>query len=325
MIKTDEHLRYVESFRIHPTGDTIVDVASPLSALISKEYFVEVLCDRHGLRETDGEDRASQAIPYVAVALEYIAQARSGPAEVAFLPGCYAIWNLMKVYALLGTRHSELSSNRRHGVTYDVTTKANKSILDEVVGIRLSGAFRLFYESIVGRPLGARQMALRDVHPYLADVASEYYLSIGDPVRMCTVEFLWRETGDEVTPCIRLHEIGRREPITRTDLMLLHGVWKAVGKGYEDVIEGPPTIRDKATAKDEMVRKYVHPELLYHPQKGSVVIPLAAGPPLLPEELPIALTFYHMSMIVRYKPDHINRRNNLNTGQSSIRHRGDAF
>ncbi len=47
--------------------------------------------------------------------------------------------------------------------------------------------------------------------------------------------------------------------------------------------------------------------LLYTPAPEAVRTPLCSKHLLLPEELPIALMFFHMSSVVRYKPEFLER------------------
>jgi hypothetical protein len=55
------------------------------------------------------------------------------------------------------------------------------------------------------------------------------------------------------------------------------------------------------------VRACVRPVLLYSDLTGNPLTPLSSKPLLLPQEIPIALAFFHMSSVVRYKPEFVAR------------------
>ena len=67
------------------------------------------------------------------------------------------------------------------------------------------------------------------------------------------------------------------------------------------------TTANIAISDDALVRACVRPALLYSDISGNPLTPSSSKPLLLPQELPIALAFFHLSSIVRYKPEFVAR------------------
>ena len=207
----------------------------------------------------------------------------------------------MKVYVLLGPRHDDLPKHRWHGVTYDVHSKDSQSILTENITLKKSGVFPLFYETITGKILTTKELKLqmKDILPYLSGVTYEYELATGLPSSLCYLEldYVSKPNGSYPRMSVRRSSGDRRIP--KNQLKLLREF--SSQRNQPNVFLGK-RITDPSK-KDEETREQLNTHLIYrmHPQFAWTAI--CSKKIEFPEELPIALTFFYMSSIVRYKPE----------------------
>ena len=62
-----------------------------------------------------------------------------------------------------------------------------------------------------------------------------------------------------------------------------------------------------SSVEEDEVRKQLRTFLLYSETGGHPMTPVSGRDLLLPEELPIALLFFYMSSVTRYRPDFLDR------------------
>jgi hypothetical protein len=301
--------RYAKSHDVTSTLDPIEDVLVLLTYLTAKDYLVELLTSLHGLAKTEAVSRAKSIIAHVRTALDYLRQAQLGPSELSFLSNYYGILNLLKTYVLFGPYHADLKAQRWHGATYPVDAKDSRKLLTEVVNLKKGGALPLFYKTIVGHPWPApTQIRMADICPYIPYISAEYSLATGRSDRlahlkiegqphrhkdkMTVVARLLRRPGDSTAYSIRDFKVLRlfRPSPSDPGLFLSRGVPK---KNYR--------------YDDPQLRRLFRPFLVYSFGDSVVRTPIGSGRLLLPEELPIALLFFHMSSVVRYKPEFLER------------------
>lgn len=294
-------LRYPETEEVISNQDPFTDVLDWLGFLTATDYLTSLLRTRHGLAASAAASRAKQIIPHVATARDYIQQSLDGPPAIAFLPAYYAILNLMKVYILLGPRHADLKAHRWHGATYDVHSKDSHSIVTEVVNLKKGGVFPLFYETITGRALTANELSVRlsDILPYVSGVTHEYHLATGKPSRLVALELAFRDQGGRRHPTFRVHSTAPT-PIA----------WKVrdlkVLRGFRTDPADPVLLvgrRVNEPTEIDDTRQQLRPHLIYRVSSDFTVTPVCSRHMELPEELPIALLFFYMSSISRYKPE----------------------
>jgi len=283
----------------------MTDVLDWLGFLCAKEYLVALLRNTHQMTPTDALKRSDKIAPHVKLAMNYIRQSQEGPPEVAFLPAYYAILNLMKVYVLLGPRHAELAKNRWHGATYDPNGKDSHSILTEEIKLRGGGAFPLFYEAITGKSLGTRAITLkvRDFLKYVNGVGIEYHLATGQLAPMCTLGFLVAQINGLNHAQARVNCNAPQSPSEVAQFL----------RGYT-AIPGMPRVYNGPQIQNSMnpwpeLRASVNTHLLYRVSPDQTYAMFASPNSKIeyPQELPIALLFFYMSSVVRYRPEFLAR------------------
>lgn len=302
--------RYADTYEARSSLDPMSDVLVLLSSLTSEAYFTDIVSRRHALSKTDVKERFRRVRPHLCAAIGYVQQAQAGPAHLAFLPTYYAILDLMKVVILLGPRAGDLPKHRWHGASYDVSKKDSHTVLTEIVTVHRGGALSLFYETLTGSRIPKKEIDVKmaDVYPYIRDIGAEYNLTTGKRGKYGLIQVSLIEYTKHVTPQVLVvPPLGFRSP-TLSQVRALRRFRKLPGE--KGTFRGSP-IALGADIEQEL-RKQFLPFLFYNPWRHPVlgdctIIPYATGKLLMPEELPIVLLFFHMSSVVRYKPEFLER------------------
>lgn len=290
--------RYAELLGFHTPRDPLADLLVHLEYLASREYAVELLTTRHGVSLSDAKARAKIVGPHVRFAGAYIEQALQSRPEVSFLPAYYAILNLTKVYILFGPRHSELPRNRQHGASYPGFEKDSRSLETEVVELHPKGAIPLCYQTITGRAINRKtRIKLGDLYPYLVDVGVEWEMATGCPPKLARIEIDIQTADNGRRVVVKIEPFkGLAAPQLRA--LPLMKLTKAPGVEGEFVSE---VETDNSITDRQLRERHVNHDLMY--LNDPPLVPISARKLLLPEELPIALVFFHLSSIARYKPE----------------------
>jgi hypothetical protein len=283
------------------SGDAFDDLLTQIGFLTSCEYVEELLVSAHGVSHRSAARRAHIIVAHARYAIAYIAQARSSAPEVAFLPGYYGILNLMKLCVLFSSRHADLPNHRWHGAQYRVDAKDSRTIVTEEVTLHKGGALALFYEVMCGKPMVSQTVRVGDLFPYIADSAAEWHMASGKPDALAAVHFTVTTSANER----RLSAtIGTSQGQTAkiADIPAL--------KGFEvnpnnPAIVGVPTAFPLDKMPQNIADECVVRHLIYYPHYEVTTVPVGKRKLQLFEELPIAIAFFHLSSIVRYKPDFV--------------------
>jgi hypothetical protein len=293
--------RYPESITILSGREPLEDLMVFLEFLTSRDYIVETLTKVHAVAPNDAKARAGRIIPHVRAARGFLNQCLDAPTDVSFLSGYYALLNLLKVYILFGKHHAELQNQQRwHGANYPVNRKDSRSLLTDEIILQPAGAIALFYKSITGQVISKKTpVSIGDLVPYIYDVAFEYQEATGKSTQLAALQFdvamyrsqtvpralVWGPNGARISPQVR-------------QLRVLSGFRRQSGEPNQLL----GAVIDVANAEAD-IRKQLRTFLLYSPIPQEVMTPRSGLSVLLPEELPIALLFFHMSSVVRYKPE----------------------
>jgi len=303
--------RYPESQRIRSSLDPITDLLGFLEYLTSEEYLLDVLNRTYRLKGRSAKDRAHQIIPHMRAAISFIRGSLAREPLFSFLPAYYGILNLSKVYILLGPRHADLPSQRWHGVVYPVNKKDSQSILTEQLDLKSGGAFPLFYETLTGRQFPNRKrITMREVYPFVSDIGAEYELATGKENCIKTFQVGWRQNK-------------KKKGSSNLTLQLLRGArdsreykprdFKALVKFRRDRAKSNVFVGgvfpDGTNFDAPNVRDQFDPTMIYEnlSDDESFTTAVCSTHLLMPEELPIFLLFFHMSSVVRYKPEFLFR------------------
>jgi len=305
--------RYPSTTGASTTRDPFEDAVDFIGFLTAKDYLIDLLENRHSVSRADAVSRCNPIIQHVRVALAFLEQAAVGPIDVSYLPAYYAILNLLKVCVLCGPHHKAMLQQRTHGVSYKPVGKESRNILTEELTIHSEGAIPLAYRTITDCTIpsssrGLRRIRLSDILPFIADIAYEFARASPQPRRLITVELVHGEVEGKPAPKI-VASIGNMPPplpIRLNQLQVLKGFKRVPGSDREFI--GSPAPNGDV---DEGLRRQTRRFLLYHPLArplGAMVLtPLSSSRLYLPEELPIALLFFYMSSVVRYRPEWVSR------------------
>lgn len=304
-------LRYAESDGISSNLDPISDILVLLEYLACEEYLLDLLQTRCGLNRLQARARAYELIPHVEMSVAFLRQALASSTEISFLPAYYGLLNLAKVCVLFGPRHADLAAHRYHGISYPVNSKDSRSVLSERLEFQARGVLPLYYETLTGVPFpNRRDITMADVYPYVNGVGAEYSLATGHENRIHRfrvrtapsagaakrdrlVVVLDRQSGDTGVYLPKQFKalVGFTADLKNRDRFLGRQVPKPV------------------QAASREVRGQFRPFLIYDSREKdtSFTTPECSAQLLMPEELPIFLLFFHMSSVVRYKPQFLYR------------------
>jgi hypothetical protein len=286
--------------------ETSYGVSSSLDPLCDVIVLFGFLTTRHGISKADAARRASVIVPHIRTALSFVEQSLASREELSFLPAYYAILNLLKVYVLVGPHHAQLPNQRWHGATYPVGQKVSRHLLTEYVTLKQGGAIPLFYRTVTGQQMPTTRIPLSDIYPFVTNIGGEYPLAtqkrnlIRDLDLMTQPHKKFKNRRTLHANVVRVPGDTRR--YTPKDFKVLNGFRSHPSN--PDVFVGK-NIPSGATYADPAYRDQFRPYLVYAYDHAThrIRTPVSSRRLLLPEELPIALLFFHMSSVVRYNPE----------------------
>jgi hypothetical protein len=298
-------LRYEKTINVTSNQDVFGDVVDWLGFLKASEYLIELLIKTHGLTNQQAKQRAKLIIPHIQLAEAFIQQSLDGPAKVAFLPGYYAILNLMKVYVLIGPYHVDLEKNRWHGITYDTNGKDSHSLMTEEITIANKGVFQLFYRTLTGIKLakGNHKIGLDDFLGMILPVGAEYEIATGHPTEALLPVRISHAPGAAANTFIPHVQVISNKPVQKGQIKLLTRFRPVAGQANS--FHGSPfkALPGMTPVQIETeIRKQLRTHLLYRYDTGQALTVVSSKRMQFPEELPIALLFFYMSSVVRYRP-----------------------
>jgi hypothetical protein len=173
-----------------------------------------------------------------------------------------------------------------------------------MIVLRRGGVFPLFYEAVTGRSLGTRAITLkvREFLPFVTGVGHEYGLATGQLPPLCGISFgLVVNNGVQHAQAI----IASRVPYSSAELTPFLRGYNAVPGSPRTFIG--PQIQNVLAPWSEL-RASLNTYLLYRIDEKTTYSALTTNKKLqCPQELPIALLFFYMSSVVRYRPEFFAR------------------
>ncbi len=293
--------RYKEAEILISNQDPLVDLQTWLSFLCSREFTADILVNKHGFSSIDAKSRTKQIIPHAQIASKYLEQGISGPANISFLSLYYAVLNLLKIYILIGPHHADLPANRWHGATYNGLEKDSHSIATELITIKKGGVLPLFYRTVTGNILTASQLQIkiRDVLPFVSGVSHEYELATNQKSSLFGGSFDVVTLNGVPTHRFRLSN-SYAIPIKVRSLKVLKKFSTAKAP-LVNQFHGP------SVASTPNARASINCNLIYDSVHGISMVPSCTRHMEMFEELPIALLFFYLSNICRYKPEFLEK------------------
>lgn len=308
--------RYSQFHRVSSPFDPFSCLLVLMEYLTVEDYVADLLISKHGVAKNDSQRRARQIRSYVRAATDLTSQALTSTPELSFLPAYYAILNLLKVSILVGPYHDQLPANRWHGATYPVTGKDSRSLLTEQIVLKRGGAIPLFYQTLTGTKLRTPSLTLSDILPFVSGVTAEYHLATGriSCLRAFRIQLEPLPDGGFQTHARLVRPVEDKAVYSPKDFKVFRHFKEHpdkkdmfVGKSFPTRV---PFDDPEFRAQFRTVLLYAAPQLDI-PQLGeSLVTPVCSKHILWPEELGIALLFFYMSSVVRYKPEFLEKVRN---------------
>lgn len=307
--------RYDEISESSTPLDPLEDAITWINSLRSRDYTLDVLKLAHGFPRNADTKRLVRSIKtYATHALGFLDQAYSGPSAVSFLPLYYVVLNLSKISVIASGQNADLDSQRWHGASYPSNLGTSQSILTDTVRLHDKGAFPLLYQALVGSPIGftKRLIQMRDIYPYVSGVTYEYIQAFKSRPARQSLAFQIEQRG---TNRYRLQvDLGVSRHPDAKKLRCLKAIsgFRRVAGTKDRYVSSIVQANSEREAEDLLSIK-VRRCLLYQPHISlmgdiqAVDIPVCGAQMLLPEELPIWIALFHLSNVVRYNPEFLDK------------------
>jgi len=284
------------------------DVCDWLSNFKSEDYLVQVLVSVHGYTKVDAKKRAAKIVPHARYALDYIAQTQSSKASVSFLPAYYAVLNLAKIIILAGPYEKEFKKQTRwHGATYAVNKKDSQSLFTDEIRLRPGGALALLYKTLTDTEItNDRTLKMGNIYGFMPEIGVEYQTLTGAVSQLS--HMYYSHTLNRDGEVIAKVEVGDQTHLPKG----FSQRWVAALSGYKKQSRTVFTKNLGKLAKGEKVEQKIRSSLrtqyLFHCShcNGSVT-PISNSNIKFTHEFPIALAFFHMSSVSRYKPEFLDK------------------
>lgn len=301
--------RYRELSVVRSGLDPLEDVMCWVEGLTSVKYVKDLLRSKHSLSGSLSVHKQSESVAeLVTIACKYLEQAKKGPEEVSFLPLYYACLNLLKSYIVVGPYGVELSRNRWHGATYN-PNRDFRSLDDDIIVLQKRGAIPLFYRTLVGQNINhSLTLKMREIYPYIVGVGAEYERVSRGKRRLLPFEIQIGVKGENQR--IEASYIG----MNQAEFAKVRIGTLQVFRGLRRESKGSLKLASKWYSKNDTASMMacLRPAMLYGYRQGPFeqtfnFVPSSSGKLLLPEELPLICAFFHMSAVVRYNPDGLQK------------------
>jgi len=305
--------RYPTDIGVTTPLDPIEDVTSWISGLRSTGYVSDVLKEVHGFSNSAEIKTCSGLIAlFSATSVGLIEQAYSGPPELSFLPLYYSILNLSKIYVVLNNQRGRLDAQRMHGGTYNPNRKLSRDLLTEKFQLRERGVFQLFYEAVTGEKWTTRKLNVQmsDIYPYVPGITHEFSHAYKRFSRLQQIALsIENPSPGQFRLEVKLGNVRDQDSYNPRFLRLFTGFRSL--EGAADKFVSPyvssGSIEDAQVQLSHLIRRC----LLYHlvDSLGNLhsLTPISSMRILLPPEVPIWLAFFHLSNVVRYNPEFLDR------------------
>jgi hypothetical protein len=299
-----QYTRYKNPGGFSSARDPYQDLIVHLAFLGSADFVVDLLTGVHRVPSDEARLRAPTITAHARQAVNYLEQAETSRPEVCFLPCYYGLLQLAKIYILFSPLHGDLAANRHHGASY----RPNGPPVDfgsDSISVGTYGTIWLFYKLLTGISL-TKPVPIRmdQIYPYMSDVSTEWELAAPGPLPFILLHSEF--TGVDGKNFVRWHVKGAA---AKEDAPLSHlPVLRDCGPDPD----WPGTFYRTNTSatfdnRDILLDGSIDRTYLYFPFTGKTISALMPGPLLMPEELPILMAFLHLSSVVRYHPDYLER------------------
>ncbi|MGB8951371.1 MAG: YaaC family protein [Candidatus Aminicenantales bacterium] len=303
--------RYDKQTIVTTKVDPIEDICGWVSGLRSSGYASDLLKEIHGFADLQEIKDSTKAITsHAEHAVHLLHQGMAGPVDVSYLPLYYCMLNLAKICIIATGYRKNLSKQRWHGATYPIE-KDSQDLINETIYLKERGAIPLFYKSITGEalPNTSVKLALRQVYPYIRYVSHEYCSLYKAERGYVDIELEYKgnkNLGYKIQATIDLQ--GRQSGIKANELRVLRGFRQIAGNQLvfeTDVLKG--NLEDVQARLLTKVRRFLLVSDIDPLRNIRCDTPVSSSRLFAPEELHILLAFFHLSNVVRYKPEFLDK------------------
>ena len=289
------------------------DYRNWVSGLRSKGYTADLLREIHGFNDAKEIALSAKAISaHAEHAVNLLQQAMSGPSDVSYLPIYYCMLNLAKICVIISGYREELRKQKWHGVKY-IPKKRPQDLSNETIVIKSEGAIPLYYKSITGQPLPDREIKreLRQIYPFIRYISHEY-MSIYH-CDYCFARIAVEMLGNVNDGFYLSAEINplKQTEISNRQLKVLCGFHsKDLNPGlpiyyHTDTVGG--TEEEAKPVLLRKIRRFLLVSDVDAAQNPVCFTPISGSPVFALEEFNIILAFFHLSNVVRYNPEYLNK------------------
>ncbi|TAK14544.1 MAG: hypothetical protein EPO32_01245 [Anaerolineae bacterium] len=290
------------------------DVIDWITGLRSTGYTSDLLRTTHGFTDNARiKTVASQIATTAGNSVGLFEQAYSGPPEVSFLPLYYALLNLSKVSILASGFDVELARQKRHGSSYDPARKSSRDLINEKFEIWPSGVFPLFVRAITGRIIPRRfTISNSEIYPFVPGIGHEFGHAYEMPPILQGISIELRINANKMYCLFAvLAESSHPNALNLRSHRVLRGFESIERKRneFQSRLVLPSTIPEDE-AMLQLARDFPR-YLLYQDTNilGELITatPISSKRELFPPEAYIWLAFFHLSSVVRYKPEFLEQ------------------
>jgi hypothetical protein len=333
----DRIFRYQNVANVRTPLDPLPDVIAWVRGLKSIDYTEEIL---HLIHECPKEIRTESAKEISALAenaVRFLDQGFSSAPEMAFLPLYYALLDLAKAAIIAGGKKKDLDQQRGHGVRWTRKVPSDNPV-DDYIQLGKNGEIPLFYNLLTHDHWPKGPLQMRDVYPYIYATGHEFHMSFGqdryfDPTRLERffepIEVLVESENDTVR-MIEIRFTAATRPLAKKKYPILKGFTREQEGIYALKLDNGESESESQAPLLNKLRRYLLYDMFERREiKRGVNIgipldhwvsyhatytPISTNPLQLPEEIPLILTFFHLSSIVRYHPERLNEYFNSQAG-----------
>ncbi len=325
-METNIH-RYDEIKSVNTLIDPLRVYCSWIEGLRSKEHVADILRKVHGFNTSSEINKASLAINAHALhAVNFIQQGLLGPKEVSFLPLYYGLLNLSKILIIVQGYQNELSKNKYHGVSYDKDLKQSQDLLNEIITLHKKGTISLYYKSLTNEELVKTQkqvsVNLKDIYLNITSLSVEIYEIYGITLPYVNIGIKLigdNQSGYHLEATV---QDGLPRGYTLRHLKAIKNFSKKQtvttnknGTRTHDLTTPHTFVTKKCVKSKEEAREYLCKEHLNRHLLNNFIsqhtlyvrTPLSKKTLIFSEELCILLALFHMSSIVRYNPEMLEK------------------
>ncbi len=297
--------------------DPIEDLLNFMATLKSKGYTTDLLKEKHGFLNTAEIHKTAKLIQlHISSSIGLAEQAFSGPAELSFLPLYYSTLNINKILLLVLGKRIELESNRWHGASYK-ENQMSKNFLNEEIYLKNNGTIPLVYKTLTGKSIPKSRQGLKvklsDIYPYISSVGAEYSNVTNNTIDKLMYHSATIIKDDANGHYLKVEILDKNhldKPPGAKTLKAYPGLSLINNTGQKPHFETKRIKGNFSTIELQLkskINRYLNSDHIDYWGKWISMTPINGKNHVFNEELCITLAFFHMSNVVRYNPEHLNK------------------